>query len=1438
MASGSVTLKALGLQLSPNQLEIPAGSLQTASNVIIRRDNVIESRRGFKLYGNSFGVGSDRAKQLMSYKTRLLRHFSNILQFDTGTTDTDGVEQFASFSGNYLEPQTGLRIKSVESNGNFYFTSSEGIMKIAALTASDLSTSSGFITKAGGIKAIDQTATLVITPGQSNGFLPQDSAVAYRIVWGTKDANGNLILGTPSQRTVIYNSLLNLLIHDLITLLEALNACVQAGGNPSFNGTGLTGTTYVNQFKLQDTADATTLRTTLINLATQLNTDSGTTNFTSPSIITPAAPNIPATDNDLVAIQTYLSNIIGKLQANNTPPGPAFLSASNLANFIIPLAVTTTANVKLVIDIPQGITNFYFFQIYRSPIAQATGTEVLLRDVFPNDELQQVYEAFPTLAELSSHSISVIDSTPAALMGASLYTNQFSGEGILQANEAPPFALDINRFKNVVFYANTRTKEQLNFNLLGVQKMITDYNNGIIPTITIADTTTFNTYQFTIGVVEKQTVTCNAGGTLAASGTASYFLLDSATNQNLTNKYYVWYKIGTATDPTISGRTGIQITATAGDTNTKIAQETCDGIADKLDDFITSISSNVVTITNVNVGYTTAATDVSTGFTFAVTQIGKGERASTHEILLSTNTSIALAIDETAQSFVRIINENQNELIYAYYLSSGSGTSLPGQIFLEERTLSSNPFYIVGNNSNTGLEFNPDISPTLFGTVASGNPAIITSVSNGLINQDQIELTHLPNSTSPDIGGIYQVTFINSNSFSISVNVTSVSNSSVSFIKLTDAVSSTNLAFPNRIYYSKLQQPEAVPSVNFFDVGAKDKAILRIMPLRDSLFIFKEDGLYRISGEAAPFVLSLFDNSAILIASDSLGIANNLIYSWTQQGITVVSEAGVSNPPISRPIDTAILQLATYSNFSTATWGVGYPSDNSYIVYTVNSPTDTEATIAYRYGNLTNTWTTWDKTNTCGIVNPTDDRLYLGAGDTNFIEQERKSFTRQDYADRQFDVTINKSTFSGNTIILPVVSNIAVGDVLYQSQTVGVFEFNGLLQKLDDDVSLAVVNITSITTGSTQTITTSTNHNLTNGQYVKLFSTNSTPSIDGTYKITFINTTQFTVTPGITVTIAGTSGKARFLYLNNLKAFAGDDLKIDLLTLTAKLDSDPNTIYKNYTSDISPKSGSITAITAANPTIITSAGHGLKSNRVIDIIGSNSNPTIDGTRTVTVTSSSTFTIPVSVISVGSSGTFTTEERNFNDLEACYDLTINSLNIDTGVTFSNYPDLDQPGAQETIVTAVNIFTKQITLNLAVDYLAGTATIFKAIPCDFTYSQITMNDPLNMKQIYESTLMFSNKAFTSATLSFSTDLLPVFIPVPFNGDGNGIFGNKTFGLSFFGGGSHGAPFRTLIPATCQRCRYITVQYDHMTAREQWAIYGITLTGNMGISTRAYR
>lgn len=1427
MAS-TVVLKAAGLYTSPNQLSLPDGALSEASNVLIRRDGIIEQRRGFKLYGNSEGGVFDRFKQLTTYRGRIIRHIANILDYDSNNKGL-----FQQFAGSYLEADPMLRMKFIESNGNLYFTSSEGIQKLSIKASNQFANSS--IIRAGAAKAVGIEGKTVYIPNQTNGFLPQDSAVAYRVLWAYKDSNDNLVSGSPSQRELVYNYQLNYMLLDYMRLLGALDSL----SNSPLTTARINDKDYVSVLGLTSNSSVSDLRLKLILLAAKLDNDilvaddlgsaplqittaptivgnvctltfssgdptqyftaassinlsgftatsgelngpqtvvavtntqltfnttaTGTVTILGPklvsnefrSIVEPPAPQIPAVHIDNLSIQIYLSNIISKLR---TLPLDVITSIDQTS--LDNVDVTMTTNVELTITVPQDVNSKYFYQVYRSAIYSASDA-IGISDVVPNDELQLVYEGFPTPAELLAGSLKLTDVTPDDFKGANLYTNNATGEGILQANEPPPYATDINRYRNTVFYANTRTKHSLLFSLLGVQAMITDYNNGIIPSITIATINGSNTYKFVTGlqeVTEIQTV-----ADISDSLNDTYFLIDSTTGE----KFYVYLETTTATDPAIVGRTGIKVRFPTDSTADEVAAAIRNKLSTLLLDFTTAVNTNVITITQVDFGTVDDVDVNNTGFTSTVLVQGRGENVVNKEILLSTNVSPAIAVDETARSFIRNLNQNPNETVYGFYLSGAF--DVPGKMLLESRGLQlTDEFFIQSNNDVTGKSFNPPISSDaeILSVGLGATPLITTATPHGLLNRDFVVIGNT-NST-PVVDGIYEITYVSPTEFTISSQFVTVAGTSGEITNTENSVTSENEVKPNRVYYSKALQPEAVPISNFFDVGAEDKKILRIFPLRDSLFVFKEDGLYRISGDSSPFQLNLFDSSFIVTAPDSVTVVNNVIFAWTTQGIQSLTEGGAS--VVSRQIDNQILKLGSnnYTNFKTATWGIGYESDNAYLVFTVSEFGDTIAAKAYRFSTLTQTWTTYNKTNTCGIVNNTDDKLYLGAGDVNFIEQERKLFDRTDFSDRELpSVLENQFLISPNIVKVTSVLGYEVGDVLVQSQTITAFEFNVLLDKLSRD---SLINDSS--------------------------------------------------------------------FITDLKMLTGDNPRSKLVSLANKLDANVNIIASDFTANIGDYSGIMTDISASNNAIITSVGHGLISGRVVEINSSDSIPKIDGEYEVTVIDSNTFSIPVSVKIPGTVGNWLTSGQDFADLKTCYNFIVDKLNTDDGVAFNNYRKNDTTTDQESIITHINPTIKQLTVNVALDYLVGDITIYKAISSVVTYSPITMADPLSLKHLREATLMLETRNITSATLSFATDLLPELIPVPFKLDGNGIFGHSNFGSGFFGGTSNSAPFRTFIPRQCQRCRFIILKYEHKVAREDYRLLGCTVTGETQQSTRSYR
>jgi len=1313
-------LKALGLNFSPNQLEVAPGSLVEASNVIIRRDNVIESRRGYALYGTAMGSSSDRCKQLLTYKNKLLRHFSNRLQYEDGLNNA-GVTSFFSFKeavgsldASIIESQSGLRIKSIEANSNLYLTTSEGVKKISAKSADTLRVSK--VTQAGGVKALDLNTNLVAPLGNVSGFLPSDSGVSYKIVWGTKDVSNNLILGTPSEASTVLNPLLESTLRDFsnfllqldnVTLISpsvsllndgnysslalpilgeavdlrknvidvaekldkdllfatnggagtaylpldltsatassgvvTVNFTIPGGGVPATdyfkigdkinipvdkdtsvygftsgtgsppegieglntdqvitavtsssiqfipknysntNPVGVSGTivevltvpvqgtgdciircaghglktgqkvvingtnsvpsidnnpnetyTVVRQtddtFKInlqrpysttqlnsvsvtfQDSTDTVTYNshglldgdivvftaittTTGILINTPYYVINPTTNtfqvastsggsalpltndgtgtmqsaisktvvssnhgytagqtvsflpstsvtsegvsfidtlngasvtFTAPSTVNfsihgipnntpivfssittstnilpnkvyyvtstgtntftlstsiggsaitftngsgvvaddvialssaanlphglsngdrvqftainttvgistntqyyvinanpttfqlaetangaavpltntgtgtmirvfssntyyilssglttnsfkisttldgapitisgsgtaakvvtqagsagswnvyidglstakieshefraieePVEQTSPATNDGLVSLNDYLDNIIIKLQNFISDRPNAIVATTAYTQYLENIAITTNASVLLNFTIPPEILaytsipdqNPYFYQIYRTNIYSATGS-TNINDIGIIQEYSQVEEKFPTSGEFLTKQVSFIDGTPESIAasGAILYTNERSGEGALQANDVPPFCLDINSFKGYTFFSNTRTRQRKTLDLIGVETMVLNYNPLDPYKLTIADDQKSTTYTFILGQQEITQLICANASVLSSSGASNYFLLNSANDQT---QYYVWYQVGTSADPkltvtSLANKTGILVAVNTTDLAAVVAEKTKNALNNNMLDFSATLVGSTVTITNLEVGETASATigTMPVGFSVTTSQQGQGENVSQDKVLLSPNTSAGIAIEETTKSLIKVINNNTNQLINAFYLS-GTGTT-PGSFLLEGQTLSSSDFTVVGSDTIIGQSFSPDLSPStsLITQILSGADVLITTSANhGLLNGEKIIITN--SDSVPSIDGIHQIKYVNVAQFYITPSFpVTVNGTKGAFESILNSENSTDEEQKHRVYYSKFQ---------------------------------------------------------------------------------------------------------------------------------------------------------------------------------------------------------------------------------------------------------------------------------------------------------------------------------------------------------------------------------------------------------------------------------------------------------------------------------------------------------------------------------------------------------------------------------------------------------------------------------------------------------
>ncbi len=275
-------------------------------------------------------------------------------------------------------------------------------------------------------------------------------------------------------------------------------------------------------------------------------------------------------------------------------------------------------------------------------------------------------------------------------------------------------------------------------------------------------------------------------------------------------------------------------------------------------------------------------------------------------------------------------------------------------------------------------------------------------------------------------------------------------------------LSSASIA-KNGLWFSKQNQPESVPLPYFLQVGTASANILRVIALRDSLIILKEDGTFILQGDSPQnFLLRPLDYTSILLAPESATLLNNQIFCLTTQGVVSVSEVGT--PVVSHPIEGALLQLMSGDNLpalKAATFGIAYESDRAYYLFLPSTSADTSATQYYRWNYLTSRWVSGLLSKTCGHVNPATNLLWLGDATLNITSIERKSYTYSDYADYKSTQTF--VTADGQTLTsVTEIDTFAVGDVVWQAPTVW-----GIVASIDAGANTLVLTlITSLVSGA------------------------------------------------------------------------------------------------------------------------------------------------------------------------------------------------------------------------------------------------------------------------------------------------------------------------------------------------------------------------------------
>lgn len=172
---------------------------------------------------------------------------------------------------------------------------------------------------------------------------------------------------------------------------------------------------------------------------------------------------------------------------------------------------------------------------------------------------------------------------------------------------------------------------------------------------------------------------------------------------------------------------------------------------------------------------------------------------------------------------------------------------------------------------------------------------------------------------------------------------------------LASAQSSVAAVQKNGMAYSKAKQPEAFPPGNVLLFGTQDTAIVRVLPMRDGLLVFKDGdgGLWKLTGDnPGNFRVSQLDPTVRIVFPNSAQILGSMAYCVTKNGVQRGNLARWE--PIDQPINDLI--LSSVVPLSSGPFAVAYESDRRYILFDGFSANQTTCHV---FNEKTEQWSTF-----------------------------------------------------------------------------------------------------------------------------------------------------------------------------------------------------------------------------------------------------------------------------------------------------------------------------------------------------------------------------------------------------------------------------------------------------------------------------------------------
>jgi hypothetical protein len=1006
-----------GLFTAPNSHDgPPKGALVRADNIVLSREGIAEVRRGQK------PALTGPVSAIFPYQDRLLLHSGSTLSYtDTGVTAS--TPYAASISA-----APGRRLHAAAQNENLYLATSAGTKRLDSVTGSPVD--------AGVPMGLDVQGALT----GASGFMPNDSAVAYRAAWGLRDAHDNLLIGAPSGRTIVVNSSggtrdvsLSTSIPSGLTpahFLQVYRTAPSIGGASVDPGDEM-GLVY--EGAAPATASVTQLsRTTNVVTATT----AAAHGFTTGQIVR-VGPGGSAGGH---AVAIGVSAAIQR-----TTDNAATWSAAGITGLPVGTYNAITSKGDLYVAVGASVC--------------ATSPDGLTwtSRTIPAGTYNAISWSGTRFVAVGAAGVYAYSADGIAWTGGTLGSSSYAWRGI---------AWDGSKF--------LATGE------LSAQGCASTSSDGITWNAPVIVSGAYALY----GVVWTGTRFVTGGRYAGKSWTAIFWSSDGA----------MWSAQGFGFGSSPFGYrslawTGSALVAVGGGTGATVTADFVTFSSVSTPATYSAVAWDGVSL--VAVGASSAGTANAAGTTWTARTIGagaysavapgggayfpSGEKtltgtpASSTFTYAETGTDGALTQAQTAVPLTATItdqipstfsgatlytSQSQDGILAAAFEPPASKdvAAFRGSLFwLNNTSPATLDFWLLAAGAPLGVQNGDTITVNglVFTAGASENIATRTFQAYTdltpprtatmnvrdtaaslmrILNRSQGSAVYArDNSGTTDVPGrVWLTARTRQDSITLAVS----RSSSWAF---TAGLAADPKTQANELRWSPARKPDANPITNYQRIG--DSEGYRVHALRDSLFVLKEDGVWRVTGDNAQWVISPFDTTTKLIGPETSVVLDNTIFALSTKGVVQISDTGVT--VLSKPIEDQINRLLAEPLLTTTkaiAHAVAYEAEGKFILWAPADPSETEPSRAFVYDHFASlaggapVWTTRTDAVAAAVVNPYDGKLYTG--NATALYRERKALDYTDFADGEVAVTVSSAVSGALAVTLSDATGVTAGDML------------------------------------------------------------------------------------------------------------------------------------------------------------------------------------------------------------------------------------------------------------------------------------------------------------------------------------------------------------------------------------------------------------------------